>query len=151
MHLARDREAAADLMQEAAYRMFRYRRLFNPQTNFGAWAKTILRHTFINGYRQEKKRAELFALNRTLIDQRLSSSRAYNRGEEELSLAEIHRQIEELDDRFRIPLLLHHEGYTYPEISVMTQAPEGTVKSRVFTARKTLMRRLGRDYRIGGR
>ena len=49
-------------------------------------------------------------------------------------------------DGYRIPFTMHVAGYKYSEIAERMQLPLGTVKSRIFYARKFLQERLS-DYR----
>jgi RNA polymerase sigma-70 factor (ECF subfamily) len=56
----------------------------------------------------------------------------YNHGE-------IKRSVNELQDEYRIPFKMHNEGYKYKEIADYLKLPIGTVKSRIFLARKKLM------------
>lgn len=46
----------------------------------------------------------------------------------------------------RIPFSLHLAGYKYTEIAEYMHMPVGTIKSRIFFARKRLQNEL-RDYR----
>lgn len=44
-----------------------------------------------------------------------------------------------LDDDYRIPLTMYFEGYKYKEIADEMKLPIGTIKSRIFLARKQMM------------
>jgi RNA polymerase sigma-70 factor (ECF subfamily) len=44
-----------------------------------------------------------------------------------------------LDDEYRIPLTMYFEGYKYKEIAEEMNLPIGTIKSRIFLARKQMM------------
>jgi RNA polymerase sigma-70 factor (ECF subfamily) len=58
--------------------------------------------------------------------------------------AQLQREILELGDALRTPLVLHDiEGLPYAEVSSILGLPEGTVKSRIHRARRALRRRLG--------
>ena len=58
---------------------------------------------------------------------------------------EVIRAIEELPEDFRVPLVLADlEGIGYKEISELLEIPVGTVKSRLFRARRRLQQRLYR-------
>ena len=58
---------------------------------------------------------------------------------------EVIRAIEELPEEFRVPLVLADlEGIGYQEISELLEIPVGTVKSRLFRARRRLQQRLYR-------
>jgi RNA polymerase sigma-70 factor (ECF subfamily) len=52
--LTKDENDAHDLLQETAYKAFKYRGMYEPKTNLRAWLMTIMRNTFINNYRQKK-------------------------------------------------------------------------------------------------
>ena len=58
--------------------------------------------------------------------------------------ARLQREILELADTLRSPLVLHDvEGLPYAEIASILGVAEGTVKSRIHRARRALRRRLG--------
>ncbi|MFZ4612217.1 MAG: sigma factor-like helix-turn-helix DNA-binding protein, partial [Bacteroidia bacterium] len=54
--------------------------------------------------------------------------------------------LENLEEDLRIPFLMYFEGYKYKEIADQFNLPIGTVKSRIFLARKKLMKDL-KDFR----
>ncbi|MDE6240340.1 MAG: RNA polymerase sigma factor, partial [Muribaculaceae bacterium] len=49
-------------------------------------------------------------------------------------------------EEYRIPFSMHVAGYKYNEIAEQMNLPLGTVKSRIFFARKKLQERFA-DYR----
>ena len=53
-------------------------------------------------------------------------------------MKELINMIEELDDSIKIPFLMHYQGFKYQEIADHLDLPLGTVKSRIFFARKEL-------------
>ncbi|WP_300878772.1 sigma factor-like helix-turn-helix DNA-binding protein, partial [uncultured Duncaniella sp.] len=59
---------------------------------------------------------------------------------------EISDAINEFPDEYRIPFSMHVAGYKYNEIAEKMNLPLGTVKSRIFFARKKLQVRFA-DYR----
>lgn len=66
--------------------------------------------------------------------------------ESSYSTQEIEKKIELLDSEFRIPFLMHVKGFKYKEIADRLNLKIGTVKSRIFFARKKLMDTL-KDYK----
>ena len=61
------------------------------------------------------------------------------------ALMDIRKHVNRLPDEFRMPLvMLAVEGLTIPEIAGILEIPEGTVKSRIFYARKRLKETLVR-------
>ena len=62
-----------------------------------------------------------------------------------INVKDIKAAINDLKDDIRIPFEMAFEGYHYDEISTKMGVPTGTIKSRIFNARKILMNRL-RDF-----
>ncbi|MGB1318461.1 MAG: RNA polymerase sigma factor [Flavobacteriales bacterium] len=54
--------------------------------------------------------------------------------------------IDALDDNSRIPFTMHLKGFKYKEIAEHLNIPIGTVKSRIYFAKQSLMKDL-KDYR----
>jgi RNA polymerase sigma-70 factor (ECF subfamily) len=54
--------------------------------------------------------------------------------------------IDQLEDEYRIPFMRFYNGFKYKEIADEMDLPIGTVKSRIFLARRKLMDKL-KDYR----
>lgn len=138
MKLTRNREDAKDLMQETAMRAYRHREKFTIGTNFKSWCSTIMRNTFINQYRKKKLRRNvnepiesfLFAVeNKNVIP---------NRGEMNIRMKEYKTIFGEIGEIYSVPFLMFYKGYEYKEIASHLEIPIGTVKSRIFLARKKL-------------
>ncbi|MEL7020712.1 MAG: RNA polymerase sigma factor, partial [Bacteroidota bacterium] len=51
-----------------------------------------------------------------------------------------------VDDIFRTPFLLDYEGFKYDEIAEKLGIPLGTVKSRIFFARKKMRQSIERVH-----
>jgi RNA polymerase sigma-70 factor (ECF subfamily) len=61
-------------------------------------------------------------------------------------MKELNRMISSLEDSIRIPFLKHFEGFKYQEIADELSLPLGTVKSRIFFARKSLKEKIKAHY-----
>jgi RNA polymerase sigma factor (sigma-70 family) len=142
MKLTRDMEDAQDLLQETVLKALRYREKFSEGTNFSAWLHTIMKNTFINDYRRKKKRLIVrdetenqILLNNPVIASPISADNAilYN---------EIVKNVDALDEKYKVPFEMHCCGYKYHEIAEELNLPVGTVKSRIFTARNLLSSQL---------
>lgn len=151
LRLAGDPAQAEDLTQDTMLKAFRAWHRFESGTNARAWLLTILRNTFINEYRRARNRAptvdldaiEEFSLFNEVQDVDPEGS-FFGRIVDESVL----RAIDELPDEFREALVLSDmEGLAYAEIAAIIGVPIGTVKSRIFRARKALQRRLY-DYAL---
>ncbi len=141
LSLTRDRDNASDLLQESLMRALAYRDKFRDDTNFKAWLYTIMKNTFINDHRREKRSK---ALMESAERDRKQVVRVQTDGGSEacVKMAEIQRSLDRLDPAFREPFDMHHQGYKYHEIADHLQIPIGTVKSRIFQARQRLMEML---------
>jgi len=139
--LTKNTEDAHDLFQETAYRAFANLEKYNDGTNLKAWCVTIMRNIFINDYRKKSKSGITLdaSENQYLINNTRSVS---NTGESKTIREEIDKAISKLDAGIREPFLMHYEGYKYQEIADIMRLPLGTVKSRIFFARKELQEAL---------
>ncbi len=144
--LTKDEEDAHDLLQETAYKAFKYKDMYQPRTNLRAWLMTIMRNTFINNYRQKKRRQVLndTTSNDFLIDSGRLTVR--NSGESDITAEEITQLIDSLEDWLKVPFLMYLQGYKYDEIAEAMDIPLGTVKSRIFFARKKLQSAIQEMY-----
>jgi RNA polymerase sigma factor (sigma-70 family) len=137
----RSEEDARDLTQETMLKALVYKDYYKPQTNFKAWVFTIMRNVFINQYRRNSKSKTLFDYSKDLY--LLANSVAnYDTPNNYIYDKEINAQINALHDEYKKPFMMHHEGFKYKEISDKLDIPIGTVKSRIFIARKKLMEKL---------
>lgn len=135
--LTNDQEEAKDLMQETAYKAFRYRSRYQPHTNLRAWLMTIMRNTFINDYRHRKRRRGVQASTPENYPLE-NAGTTDNHGMSNLLVAELENEINALEDWLQIPFRMHCQGYRYEDIAEALSIPLGTVKSRIFFARKQL-------------
>ncbi len=137
----RNSEDASDLTQETILKALSNRSYFQPKTNLRAWLFTIMRNIFINQYRRQRKRATIFEQNEEFKGTKTSiqsNEFPYNF----LLEKEIKKEITNLEGMYREPFNLHLDGFKYHEISEKLDIPIGTVKSRIFIARKKLMEAL---------
>ena len=132
-----DRELASDLTQETMYKAFKNRNSFKMGTNVKGWLYTILRNTFINVYRKDKKR-------KTFVDQTdnqffIDSGRTSpDPADGQANVNDLTKAIEQLEYNLKEPFKRYFQGYKYDEIAEEMNIPLGTVKSRIFKARKKL-------------
>lgn len=138
LSLTRDRENASDLVQESILRALTYRDKFRDNTNFKAWLYTIVKNTFINGHRRNKRTDALMG---RVERERATVSRVETpaTAESTVRMGEIQGALGRLEDIFRQPFEMHHDGYKYHEIAEHLEIPVGTVKSRIHQARHRLM------------
>ncbi|MEN9700206.1 MAG: hypothetical protein RLZZ301_1404 [Bacteroidota bacterium] len=138
LSFTRNREDARDLTQETMLKAFTYRSYYTPQTNFKAWVFTIMRNLFINQYRRKVKSGAIFdATKEALLVNNTASFEPS--AIEQIGVKDIQRHINLLGEEYKEPFEMHFQGYKYKEIADKLNIPIGTVKSRIFIARKKLM------------
>ena len=141
--LTANREDAKDLVQDTILKALVNKDRYQEETNIKAWLFTILKNTFINNYRRKQR------VN-TLIDSNLDLSalgniftNEYRRTDEDVNVKDINFAINSINPEQRIPFEMVNSGYKYQEIADTYSLSIGTVKSRIFLARKKLMEIVG--------
>ncbi|MEM7574242.1 MAG: RNA polymerase sigma factor [Bacteroidota bacterium] len=138
LRLTRSHQDAQDLMQETTMRAFRHRAKFTKGTNFKSWVSTIMRNTFINRYRKLKSRKHINQPVEDFTYALESTNTIPNEGEHNLRMNELQNILNSISDIYRIPFAMFYKGYEYKEIAEYLDIPIGTVKSRIFLARKKM-------------
>jgi RNA polymerase sigma-70 factor (ECF subfamily) len=137
-NLTKNQEDAKDLYQETAYRAMTNRDKFRPGTNFKAWSFTIMKNIFINNYRKKVKANTIMDSTDNLFYLNSGANAIDNSGDSNIMMKELTGMIDGLEESIRIPFLMHYQGFKYQEIADYFDLPLGTVKSRIFFARKEL-------------
>lgn len=145
-NLTKNIEDARDLYQETAIRAITNIDKFRPDTNFKAWTFTIMKNIFINNYRKKAKANTIIDSTDNLFFLNSGSVSIENDASRNLLLEELNNMINQLDDSIRIPFIMHFEGFKYQEIADEFELPLGTVKSRIFFARKALKEKIKEQY-----
>ena len=63
-----------------------------------------------------------------------------NNGESNVAYGELFKLVNSLPEDFRRPFIMAYQGYKYEEIAEELGSPLGTIKSRIFFARKKLQK-----------
>jgi RNA polymerase sigma-70 factor (ECF subfamily) len=149
VRLCRDRDDASDLLQETFLKGFRFFDKFETGTNCKAWLFRILKNTYINQYRKDKKEPDTIEYDTIeefydLIRSESSESTDLQKRifdnllDDEISIA-----LDSLPESFRTAIILCDlEGMSYDEISEILECPIGTVRSRLHRARNILASKL---------
>lgn len=145
-NLTKNVEDAKDLYQETAFRALSNRDKFQPGTNFKAWMFTIMKNIFINNYRKKIKANTILDTTDNQYYLNSGSHATGNAAEGSIMLKELSGMLAGLDDSIRVPFMMHFEGYKYQEIADELELPLGTVKSRIFFARKELKDKILSNY-----
>jgi len=137
-NLTKSKTHAEDLVQETVAKLLKNRKKFKSWTNFKAWFLTSLYNQFVNDYRKKEKTKKTVnpEINEYFVENSLFNAR------KQISLGEydtIHEQIMNLKEDQKSAFILYYQWYKYDEIAELLQAPLGTIKSRIFFARKELI------------
>ncbi len=129
---------AEDVAQESLLRAYRKLDRLRDRTRFRAWLVRITYRLALDRARARKRSQEREAL---WVRETARSSVAPGAGGD--FQAQLEKAVEELPEKLRIVLLLAAmEGHTMEEIAALLDVPPGTVKSRLFFARKKVAEKL---------
>jgi RNA polymerase sigma-70 factor (ECF subfamily) len=135
--LARDREVAEDVVQEALLRAWRSRESLAETGSFKPWLLAIVRREHARLY--ERKRFETVP-----VDELVGSESPELAVAEEQETMDVRRAILALEDDYREPLVLQVlMGYSTGEIAEQLGITQGAVLTRLFRARQKLRNQLG--------
>ncbi|MDE6284043.1 MAG: RNA polymerase sigma factor [Muribaculaceae bacterium] len=144
--LTSNRDDAYDLLQDTTLKALDNEDKYAENTNFKGWVFTIMRNIFINNYRKVVRSATIIDQTEDLYHLNLPQDSGFETPEGSIAANEITDAINSFSDDYRIPFSMHVAGYKYNEIAEKMGLPLGTVKSRIFFARKRLQEML-KDYR----
>jgi RNA polymerase sigma-70 factor (ECF subfamily) len=145
-NLTKNQEDAKDLYQETAFRAITNKDKFRPGTNFKAWLFTIMKNIFINNYRKKVKKNTIIDTTENMYFINSGATIVDNDAGRNILMEELEGMINNLEDSTRKPFMMHFLGYKYQEIADKLKLPLGTVKSRIFFARKALKESIKRQY-----
>ena len=141
------RAAADDLVQETLMRALQRLDTYAPTGAFAGWLATIMRNLFIDRTRRRRIRPEEpLALVPPTREPRAASDPSAR-----LMLRDLRAAIGELPAAQRqVLILIALRGHSYEDVAARLEVPLGTVRSRLFRARETLLRRLDPGAAAGG-
>ncbi len=148
--LTRDAVDADDLVQDTYLRAFRGRHTFQPDGDMRRWLFTICKHAFLRD--RERNERERLSLSDDPTDETREAVRLHNSLEASGSAAlfdrldiapAIAKALDALSPVLRTAVvLIDLEGYDYAAAADVMQVPIGTVRSRLFRARRVLQESL---------
>jgi len=146
--LTQDQADADDLAQETYLRAFQAWHTFRPGTDCRKWLFTICRHAFL---RDRQRTSRVVAVEDPEAEVRASTA-VYQRvvagGMQQLFdridvVPALERGLSTLPAEYRAAILLVDvEGYSYADAADALDVPIGTVRSRLFRARRILQETL---------
>lgn len=120
-----NRTDCADAVQEALLRAWEKRNTLRDKSLFRTWLTRILINECYSLLRRRRHAVPLDEVPEPVAPPDADP--------------ELHDAIARLDKSLRLPVVLHYmEGYSVSEVASMLRLPTGTVKTRLFKARKIL-------------
>jgi RNA polymerase sigma-70 factor (ECF subfamily) len=135
---------AEDVVQEALMRGFRGIKRFRGDCPLRIWLSRIVVRVAINHHRSVARRLKRWVFFADLEHPTEDGVKEFDPPDSRTNvdrekMMDVRKYIKRLPDEFRMPLMmLAVDGMTIPEIAAVLEIPEGTVKSRIFYARKRL-------------
>lgn len=159
LRLTASREDAADLLQDTYVRAYRAFDTYRPGTDFRAWVFTVMYSVFSNRLRGQRRRPETVPIegSEAVLEARGAG------GDHEMAMLrerdpwaggpEAAAALGSLPDDYRAAVVLVDlEDLSYEEAAKALDCPVGTVRSRLFRARRLLLPQLaGLAARLGYR
>lgn len=138
--LTKNRALADDIAQDVFLQAYRHVSSFRGEASVKTWLLKITRNISVN-YRKSAFVRRVLLMER--VREQESSRSAEHDFMEREAVNEVWRRVFELPGKYREALVLHARyGLPLQEIAGILGIPEGTVKSRLFHARKKLERKL---------
>jgi RNA polymerase sigma-70 factor (ECF subfamily) len=133
--LTRDRDLAEEATQETFIRAFRFFGSFRRDARFSSWLLRIARNCCVDALRKQRRTSR--------DDLPLSAG---STGDAGVARAELDAALRSISPEHRqVFLLVEIFGLSYREVAEVLELEVGTVKSRMFRARKALCRALVDD------
>lgn len=149
-YLSNNRQEAEDLFQDVWVKVFAHLNRFDRNQKFANWLFAIATNTYRDRYRKAKRWLYLVKdyLHTDAKDEEMNRIPSASHLPEDHVLQEdrksmLRTAIASLKDDYKFPLILYYyHDCSYLEISEILNIPEGTVKSRLSTAKKILKHRM---------
>jgi RNA polymerase sigma-70 factor (ECF subfamily) len=139
--LVNNAEDAADLAQETFIKLYKNRDKIDPEQNFNAWLYKIATNTAYDWIKKKKRHPEDLIIDDGDFNfETIEAEQSYYKMPEidrvglEMALAKIKPILKNL------LLLYYQQGFSYEEISVITDTPLNTVKVGLHRAKKELFK-----------
>jgi RNA polymerase sigma factor (sigma-70 family) len=140
--LTADKDDAKDLLQDTLLKALKHSNKFEYESNLRAWTYTIMKNTFINNYRSSVRHNTHSDQSKEGFYMNIMPASDSDDPDFIYATKELEKAIEKLDDDYKLPFKMQHEGFKYKEIAEKLHLKIGTVKSRIFFTRKKLMKQM---------
>lgn len=138
----RNKEESHDLVQDTLLKALTYKDKFKEETNLKGWLFTIMRNTFINNYRKAQRSKTSHDDTKELYYLNVKDNHTFNSPDTRFEYYDLWKNVNAIKEEFLIPFKMYTSGYKYNEIAEHLSIPVGTVKNRIFHARKEIQKKL---------
>ncbi|MBN2611515.1 MAG: RNA polymerase sigma factor [Bacteroidales bacterium] len=133
-------DTAQDFLQDLFYKIVDKPHLYNPAQKFSTWIFCIAHNMCKNEYRRRNVRQNIRLSSESFND---LSEKCETENDLSETINLIYRELDHLGESHKTAFILRYrEGFQVNEISEVLNLPEGTVKSRLFYARRCLVEKL---------
>ncbi|TRX48597.1 RNA polymerase sigma factor [Fulvivirga sp. M361] len=137
-----NQEESEDLIQDTILKALTYRDKFKQNTNLKGWLYTIMRNVFINNYRKMQRARTTLDDTKDSYYLHVPDTHTFSTPDGSYEYKDITKCVNEIRADLLVPFKLRTEGYKYHEIADKLNVPIGTVKNRIFHARKEIQKKL---------
>ncbi|MFH1385412.1 MAG: sigma-70 family RNA polymerase sigma factor [Candidatus Omnitrophota bacterium] len=152
--IVRNREDTFDVMQEVFIKIYNSIKHFSGQSGLYVWIYRIAVNTGLDFFRKRKRKQKI--IEKSYQDGGTVKGGSHSQSPADIAVSLelkdlVHRAIAKLPDNHKSIIVLREiEGLSYQEIAKIMECSEGTVMSRLFYARKTLMTLLKKYMAVNG-
>jgi RNA polymerase sigma factor (sigma-70 family) len=137
-----NKEDSNDLVQDTIMKALQYKDKYKADTNLKGWLFTIMRNTFINNYRKHQREKTSHDTTKELYFLNVKDEHTFNSPDSNYEYKDAWKKIDGVKEELLVPFKMHTSGYKYNEIAEHLHIPIGTVKNRIFHARKEIQKAL---------
>ncbi len=145
--MMRNHDDAYDISQEVFIRVFKSIRKFKGQSSFSTWLYRITTNACLDELRRRKNNKNIISIDQEI---QLEEGEVFRQIEDDGPTPELAAERNELreiigeaisqlsDEHKEVIVLRDIQGFSYDDIADIIKCPQGTVKSRINRARRTL-------------
>ena len=138
LHMLKDSSNSKDVTQETFIKVFKNRKLIDPEKNIKTWIFTIATNTAYDFLRERKRKNEV-SLDEE--NETISSRETYYK--EEGLVLDIEKALEQINIEYKkVLLLFYQQGFGYQEIADILSMPINTVKTHISRGKEQLKDKL---------
>lgn len=138
-----EEQEAREVAQEALLKAYKARDRYDAERPFYPWLYRIVRNTSLDALRRRRHRPMVGLESERVVDRSPTVLDRVALGE---SIGHLRVAMQTLSDEHREVLSMRHfQELSYAEIGEILDLPPGTVMSRLYRARKALVRALGEE------